>query len=1003
MVCRIACFVLAACAVALPSPKTSFVREFGGSNADVPRAVARDRQGNIYVAGETESNDFPATVLQTKPGGASLYRIDAAGAVVDPIRIPGTVYFTAVAVDARNADTVFVGTNLGLRRSVDGGATWADASSGLPQHQITSLVVNLGGSGMALAAVPTDGIYKSADGGLSWSRSSTGLAPSREGNYPWWLTADPNHPETVFATSYSDALYRSDDGGATWQRQATFMRLLCFDPKRPGVVFGAVSGDVYKSADGGLTWTPLPAPNPEQNLYVNALAYSSDGRLYYGTTYVSSDDGQTWKSTNRYNYVTQVLADPRYPIIYGADGQQVLRTPDGFQTMNTVGPAAWGASLAAMGTNPRDPNGPARLFAATTYPTTDAFVAKLDPAGNLIWATYFGGAGAERVAGIAVDDQGNVFVAGQTSSSDFPVTPAAYQAAPPLAGSIPRAFVFKLTAGGSLVYSSLVLNFSYGPSTYGSSFTGVAVDSTGSAYLTGSTTGGLPPTAGLLQPDFRPAAESARTMSVEPRFPQPPPPIDAFALKLNPSGSELSYCVYLRGPVGGRDSGAAIAVDSAGNAWIGGNASLWKLSPSADQLLYYGELRGAQIAALTLDRDRNLLVTGRTSITDFYTTPGVFQPAMAAPVLAYPSSTATYTTDAFVAKFAPDGSKILYSTYLGGETDDSPTGIAADPQGYAYVTGTTSSRAFHTVDPTQGPFATVTSFLAKLTPDGSAARYSTYVGDNRTFLTVGVTANDEGDAVFTGYTQESDACCVPPIYKPGRFPNVFVTRLTEQTPKVSRIDAVIDSASAYETPISPAAAITVRGAGFAPAANLFLNGQPLEILSRSDGRITAVAPRDIDAQTVAEVRVEDSSPVLMPVAKTSPAIYSADGSGFGRALVFYEDGTLVSQDRPAKAGDILNVACNGIGRYTVQNGSAVPETPVSVYFSYAYAAGVDAQIRHIDGVPGEVFVIKVRMPELSFPASPSNLPPADAAVAIDVGGVRSSQLLSIAISPPQGN
>jgi len=203
------------------------------------------------------------------------------------------------------------------------------------------------------------------------------------------------------------------------------------------------------------------------------------------------------------------------------------------------------------------------------YPTLngpeDAFVTKLSASGNaLVYSTYLGGSGSDYGQGVAVDAGGDVYVTGQTYSSDFPVTPHAYQTS--ANGSC--SFVAKLNATGSRLGWSTYFGQNCSADT-----AAIALDSQESVYLTGTGYPGLPVTAGAPQPVFGGAA-------------------DAFLAKLGPTGASLVYCTYLGGS--GADYGSAIAVDSGGNAYVAGSTQSpdLPLTVSAFQPAYGGDQDG---------------------------------------------------------------------------------------------------------------------------------------------------------------------------------------------------------------------------------------------------------------------------------------------------------------------------------------------------------------------------------------------------------------------------
>ena len=193
---------------------------------------------------------------------------------------------------------------------------------------------------------------------------------------------------------------------------------------------------------------------------------------------------------------------------------------------------------------PRAPSRP--RYGGGSY--SHAFVSKLNAAGSaLVYSTYLGGSGRGRWAtGIAVDASGNAYVTGVTGSSDFPTTPGAFQTT--LTAGASDAFVTKLNAAGSaLLYSTYL-----GGSSQRLRATGIAVDASGNAYVTGFTdSSDFPTTPGAFQTTY-----GGGTFC------------DAFVSKLNAAGSALLYSTYLGGS--GDDVGSGIAVDASGNAYVTG-------------------------------------------------------------------------------------------------------------------------------------------------------------------------------------------------------------------------------------------------------------------------------------------------------------------------------------------------------------------------------------------------------------------------------------------------
>ncbi len=340
------------------------------------------------------------------------------------------------------------------------------------------------------------------------------------------------------------------------------------------------------------------------------------------------------------------------------------------------------------------------------------FVAKFNPGGNkLVYSTYLGGyysgsvlvygGGSTDAHAIAVDSSGSAYVTGQTYSSQFPIVNA-YQAS--LTGTA-NAFVTKFNANGaSLVYSTFLGGEAIDRGN------GIAVDSSGSAYVTGQTSSAKFPVVNAYQGALKSPAG------------------DAFVTKLRPDGLSLVYSTYLGGSSTGYrgDYGRGIAVDSAGDAYVtgqtrsadfptlnpfqsqlncvDGNAFLTELDPSGSALIYSTYLGGSGNPGIHLgdsgnsvavDSTGSAYITGRTTSADF-------------PILnASQLSLKTVYGDAFVTEFSPGGETLVYSTYLGGSGNsslnagDTGNAIAVDPNASAFVTGQTSSPDFPTVSPFQ--------------------------------------------------------------------------------------------------------------------------------------------------------------------------------------------------------------------------------------------------------------------------------------------------------------
>ncbi|MCI0460726.1 MAG: SBBP repeat-containing protein, partial [Gemmataceae bacterium] len=250
---------------------------------------------------------------------------------------------------------------------------------------------------------------------------------------------------------------------------------------------------------------------------------------------------------------------------------------------------------------------------------------------------------------------------------------------------------------------------------------------------------------------------------------------DAFIAKFTPAGV-LAYATYLGG-VGeeGQTFPFAVAADSSGNAYVTGTAQyetfpttedayqttlqgnhdifVTKLNSSGSALVYSTLLGGNESEneegwGIAVNASGQAYVAGLTDATDYPTTTGVAQ------------ETSGGSWDAVVTKLNADGTDLVFSTYLGGETVDQAYGIALDGSGYVYVTGVTDSSDFPTANADQGTKAgnalTTDAFVTKLSPSGSSLSYSTYLGGTSGDAGYGVALDGSGNAYVTGVTGSTD-------------------------------------------------------------------------------------------------------------------------------------------------------------------------------------------------------------------------------------------------------
>jgi len=426
---------------------------------------------------------------------------------------------------------------------------------------------------------------------------------------------------------------------------------------------------------------------------------------------------------------------------------------------------------------------------------SEAFVAKINPSGSaLIYSTYLGGTGGEVGCGISVDREGNAYIGGYTYSDDFPtVNPIQ-----PARARGYDAFIAKLDPSGSALVYSTYLGGSEGDDAWG-----IATDSDGNAYLVGRTD----------SPDF-PTKNPLQAYGGG---------MDAFIAKINPSGSALVFSTFLGGSgdeiantiavdsserahVAGITYSANFPTKNALQSYNGGSkdAFVLRLNPSGSQLSYSTYLGGGgpdDARGLAVDCHGNAYVSGSTSSSDF-PTKNALQPVSGG------------YQDAFAAKLNQTGTALVYSTYLGGSSTDTGWGIAADCTGNAYITGTTFSFNFPTASPIQRGKRRWDAFVTKINSAGSAFYFSSFLGGSGDDQGYGIAVDDAGYAYITGSGGSSDFPSLSSLQGYGGGGDAFVAKIAPVAWANTSITS-LPNPSVYGQPVTVTARVT-SGAGAPP-------------------------------------------------------------------------------------------------------------------------------------------------------------------------------------------
>ena len=519
------------------------------------------------------------------------------------------------------------------------------------------------------------------------------------------------------------------------------------------------------------------------------------GEVVYSNLYDGID--LVYKATPKglkYDFIVHPGADPSHIVVSheGIEGLEVDST--GEMVLHTaIGDLRDAAPSASQGPGSKVPcqfvpRGPRSYgFVCDGWDRTRTLV--IDP---LIYSTYVGGSNGSSGQEIATDASGNAYIAGYSSSDDFPTTPGAFD--PVGTHPLSDVIIFKLNSTGTdLIYSTYV-----GGSERDHGY-GIAVSPTGQAVVTGNTqSDDFPTTAG--------AFDETHNGSY-----------DAFVLLLDPTGSSLEYSTFIGGSPssgggggggrgkkggggssGGNDHGRAVALNSSGEAVITGNTDstnfpttsgafdtshngdfdvfLCLLSLDGSALLSSTFLGGSgldQARGVALDGAGDAYVAGYTASNGFPTTGGAYDTKKSG------------GNDAFVAKIDISGSALVYSTYIGGRKSDQGTAIAVDGSGNAYLTGQTLSNNFPT---TSGAYQTSIAgpqdaFVTKLNPSGSALVWSTYLGGSGGEIVDRgnqIALDSAGQATVTGDTMSTDFPTTSGAFSPNLdgIQDAFVSRLS---------------------------------------------------------------------------------------------------------------------------------------------------------------------------------------------------------------------------------
>jgi uncharacterized protein (TIGR03437 family) len=549
---------------------------------------------------------------------------------------------------------------------------------------------------------------------------------------------------------------------------------------------------------------------------------------------------------------------------------------------------------------------------------TDVFVSKLDPSGNLLFTDTFAGKGVDQGIAIAVDPSGNIYIAGTTTSNDFPLSKA-LQAQPGTGGT---GFIIKLTNDGSTILYSTYFGGLAGSTTVNA----LTTDASGNLYLTGDTS----------STDF--TVTAGMPSATQPEVDYPGLSKVLFVAAISSAGDRILFSGTMGDfndvgcPAGGfgcssTTSGTGIALDASRNVYFGGDtngylastpgalvpkglgAFVGKIAANGSGLVYLTYLGSAeefgplwvgatQLCSFAVDSAGNVYLAGTTGDPNFPATPGAYQTAFAGgPVdeFGYPKN-----TDGFVAKLRPDGSAFVWATYLGGSGNDAVTAIAVDAAGNVWASGTTISPSF----PNAQGWTKGGDFLVEFNPAGSALSYS---------------------ALYPAGTVEQSVALDPSGLVHVAGVNGFVSAIAPHAaPSMKIFDFGNAFGGATTARISPAEVISIYGPGIGSATaasatpvsgfysqtfsgvQVQINGMNMPLLYVSANQINAVVPMEVNIGGGATVRVLSGTAV-------SPAypVWIVEAAPQAFPTVLNQDGTVNSRTNPAHSGGVITFYATG--------------------------------------------------------------------------------------------
>ncbi len=756
----------------------------GGNGSDQITGLALNAAGNIYVTGFTSSTDFPTNNgYYSFKGGTDgfLTKINVAGSSIDWSTYLGGAnndYSQGITLanDVADPDPVIVGYTTSTDFPTTPGAL--DTTYNLYEVFVTRFKAD----GSAL-------VYSTFLGGTGYDYGTAIAAGAAGSVYVTGYTGSSNFP--VSATPHRSTLLGGYDGFVTRLNAAgnavmfsTFLGGTNYEYPRAIAVRSGSSVVIAGQTSSSAVSSPAPGLAPfdavlggttdafaaQLNLNLSTLNWAN---FIGGANSIGDDYGQGVAADGLGNvYVTGYTNASDYPSAIGVLDWQIGGTQDAFLSkLNTpvnsdVPTLVWSTYLGGSGTDwgysvAVDPSN--RAYVAGTTSSTDfpllsawdptssgyeAFLTRFNPDGTLSYSTFVGGSSTDYGRAVAVDSASNAYLTGYTySSTGFPLL-SAFDGT---FGGGSDVFVTKFNSAGTGLWSSFL-----GGVGYENAF-GIAADDLGNAYVIGYTDG-TDLTASYGLPVIVPDATNGGSY-------------DAFVARVNAGGS-LAWVRYLGGL--DYDYGNAIVINPAGTALyavgytfstdfpiLGGfdptrnsyEGFVTRLNPANGDITWSTFLGGTSadyLTAAAVNAAGDVFVTGYTNSSNF-----PFKGAI--------DNTLAGSYDVFVTKIYADGSTYAWSTLLGGSALDYGQGIAVDATGVVYVTGYTTSTNFptqnwldNTMQGSQDAFLLRIKHANPDTPDFAAAGTGQFKQDGTTSLAVGAWSNQTSFFIKGRLTDSDD-------------------------------------------------------------------------------------------------------------------------------------------------------------------------------------------------------------------------------------------------------